>query len=551
VPLMLEGWTAAILWFDKIEPNFYTSVHAERLALFAGQASLALRNAQLFAETSAALEREQQLGEITRAISSELDLATILPQVTRLAVELSGAEAGSMSILDETDQLLRYPYLHNLPRELNQEMDQRGESVAWEIIESRQPLLLASYADHPKANPRWVKAGVRAFLGVPVIVGTTCLGSLSVMGFDPEKVFGPREQSLVELVGRQAAVAIQNARLFEAARRRAAEAETLRQAASAVSSDLELDQVLNKILDQLASVVPYDSAAIFLFENEQLRIKASRGFANPSALDSRFSAQNSLIQIIDTAKEAVILEDAQSDPRFTPSPDTEHIHGWIGLPLRVRDVSIGFLTVDSRQVGAYVPADASLAQAFADEVAIAIENARLFKQIQHLAITDPLTGLYNRHYFFEAAPREFEHARRYQTPLSIIIFDLDRFKRVNDTYGHIAGDQVLASVAQRSRQSLREVDIIARYGGEEFIVLLPQTNLEGARLLANRLRERIVYPPVDAGGQHIPISASLGVATLDETCTNLQELVRRADAALYATKRTSRGSISIWTVDMD
>jgi diguanylate cyclase (GGDEF)-like protein len=346
-------------------------------------------------------------------------------------------------------------------------------------------------------------------------------------------------------------VAIQNARLFEDARRRAAEAETLRQAASAVSSDLELDQVLNKILDQLASVVPYDSAAIFLYENEQLRIKASRGFANPSALDSRFTVQNSLIQAVDAAKEAIILANAQEDPRFNPTPETEHIRGWMGLPLRVRDVSTGFLTVDSRQVGAYTPTDASLAQAFADEVAIAIENARLFKQIQRLAITDPLTGLYNRHYFFEAAPREFEHARRYQTPLSIIILDLDRFKRVNDTYGHIAGDQVLATVAQRCRQGLREVDIIARYGGEEFIILLPQTNLDGSRLLANRLRERIIYPPVDAGGQLIPISASLGVATLDESCANLQELVRRADAALYATKRTSRGSISIWNVDMD
>jgi diguanylate cyclase (GGDEF)-like protein len=547
-PLILEGRVEAILSLDKLEAGFYTSAHATRLSLFAGQASLALHNAQLFAETIEALEHEQKLSEITRAISSELDLSVILPAVVRLAVELAEAEAGSMAILEDADQILSYPYLYNLPLELDHMVETRAEGVAWDTIYNRRSLLLCDYGAHPGANPRWTAAGLHAFIGVPVIAGSTCLGSLSVFSCDPDHRFEARDQALVELVGRQAGVAIRNARLFEAAQRRAIEAETLRQAASAVSSALELNEVLDQILKQLESVIPYDSAAIFLVEDDHLHMKAGRGLPNlAQMLDQTYSKEDRLFATIDETNLPIILADAQADPRFERwNPEDNYIHGWIGLSLRVHEEHIGYLTIDSRKIGAYQPSDGDLALAFADEVAIAIENARLFQQVQLLAITDPLTGLYNRRYFFDAARREFERARRYATPLSIVLIDLDLFKQVNDTYGHLAGDRVLTSIAARCREVLREVDVAARYGGEEFIFLLPQTDLAGAQLLAERLREKIMDCPIDSGSQHIQVSASLGVAELDTFCPDVQSLIHHADLALYETKNTGRGRITIW-----
>jgi diguanylate cyclase (GGDEF)-like protein/PAS domain S-box-containing protein len=547
-PLILEGRVEAILSLDKGEAGFYTSAHATRLSLFAGQASLALHNAQLFAETIEALEHEQKLSEITRAISSELDLSVILPAVVRLAVELAEAEAGSMAILEDADQVLSYPYLYNLPLELNSMVETRAEGVAWDTIYNRRSLLLPDYSAHPAANPRWTAAGLHAFIGVPVIAGSTCLGALSVFSCDPEHRFEARDQALVELVGRQAGVAIRNARLFEAAQRRAIEAETLRQAASAVSSALELNEVLDQILKQLESVIPYDSAAIFLVEDDHLHMKAGRGLPNlTQMLDQNYSKEDLLFSAIDETGLPIILTDAQADPRFERwNQEDCYIHGWIGLSLRVHEERIGYLTIDSRRIGAYQPSDGDLALAFADEVAIAIENARLFQQVQLLAITDPLTGLYNRRYFFEAARREFERARRYFTPLSIVLIDLDLFKQVNDTYGHLAGDRVLMTISTRCREVLREVDVAARYGGEEFIFLLPQTDLAGAQLLAERLREKIMDFPIDSGSQHIEVSASLGVAELDAFCPDVQSLIHHADLALYETKNTGRGRITIW-----
>ena len=439
----------------------------------------------------------------------------------------------------------------NLPEELSEYHESPNEGLAWEVIYSRKPMLLTNYASYPKANPHWVAAGIHSCYGVPVIVGNKCLGGLGVFTYNSDRVLDPRDLALVEIVGRQTGVAIQNARLFESAQRRAVEAETLRQAASAVNSALEIDAVLDKILEQLENVISNDSSSVFLIEDDHVRMKAGRGLPNlPELLSRQYSLQNPLFIDIDNHQSPVIIPDAQADPRFERWGDANYIHGWIGLQLRVREERIGYLTIDSRRTNAYNQADADLAQAFADEAAIALENARLFQQVKTLAITDSLTALYNRRYFFDAAQREFERARRYGGNLAIILIDLDHFKGVNDTYGHIAGDHVLVTVASRCKQSLRDIDVAARYGGEEFIFLLPETNLLGGHQLAERLRARIMQEVIDTGSLHIAVSVSLGVAEIDDTCSDLTVLVQRADQALYATKRTNRGSITDWTPDL-
>jgi diguanylate cyclase (GGDEF)-like protein/PAS domain S-box-containing protein len=547
-PIPLQGKVKAFFVAEKTEAAFYRPEQAEILALFASQVGLALQNAQLFAETLVSLEREQNLNEVTRAISSALELPTILQNVVRLAADLCGADAGALAILSPDGSTLAYPYLYNLPVTLGKDSERRGVGLAWNTIQSHNPHLLVEYSQYPQANPGWVEAGVHATISVPLIAGEVCLGSLGLFSYHAEKRFSRRDLALIESVGRQAGIAIQNARLFEAAERRAREAETLRQAVAEVTSALELDQVMDKILNHLARVVPYDSSVVFLYEGEQhLRAMAGRGLPNPGAvLNHTYPADIPLIVELKRQGTPIILADAQADSRFEKWGARGYVHGWMGLPLRVHGEPIGYLTMDSARVGAYGPQDAALVQAFADEVAIAIENARLFQQVQRLAITDPLTGLNNRRYFFEAARRELERARRYQSSLSLIMLDIDHFKRVNDTYGHLAGDRVLVAVAARCKEKLREVDISARYGGEEFVFLLPETDVEGARQVADRLRAVVNDTPIDAGDKKVVISISLGVADLDEECVDIQALVRRADQALYVTKETGRGQVTAW-----
>lgn len=216
------------------------------------------------------------------------------------------------------------------------------------------------------------------------------------------------------------------------------------------------------------------------------------------------------------------------------------------VPLKVDQRVIGVINAESTRLDAFTEDDERLLMTMASQLATAIEKVRLFEEVQQLAITDPLTGLYNRRHFFELAEREFDRARRYNHPLSVIMMDLDYFKQVNDTYGHLVGDQVLQTVAQRLQQELREVDLLGRYGGEEFTVFLPETDLVGVRQVAERLCQRVAQSPVDTERAPVSITISLGVVGLDESCTSLDVLIDRADQALYTAKQGGGNRVCVW-----
>ncbi|HKJ26321.1 MAG TPA: diguanylate cyclase [Anaerolineales bacterium] len=165
-------------------------------------------------------------------------------------------------------------------------------------------------------------------------------------------------------------------------------------------------------------------------------------------------------------------------------------------------------------------------------------------ELEEISRRDSLTGIYNRRYFFEQAEREIQAARRYGYPVSAIMIDLDHFKEVNDTHGHLVGDQVLMEVAQRILDNTRSVDIAGRYGGEEFVVLLPQTNLEEALVTANRIWNSLTVRPMDTRKLTLQVNASLGVACFNAgTALSLDELLERADQALYQAKEKGRNRV--------
>ena len=167
-------------------------------------------------------------------------------------------------------------------------------------------------------------------------------------------------------------------------------------------------------------------------------------------------------------------------------------------------------------------------------------------RLLELTIRDSLTGLFNRSHFFELAQVEFDRADRYMNDLSVIMIDVDRFKYINDHYGHLNGDLVLETVARLARECLRSIDIMGRYGGDEFVALLPQTTIKGAFQAAERLRVRIAGTPVATQGQIINVTASLGVALYDVQCATLEQLFDRADQMLYQSKRSGRNCSSLW-----
>jgi diguanylate cyclase (GGDEF)-like protein len=179
----------------------------------------------------------------------------------------------------------------------------------------------------------------------------------------------------------------------------------------------------------------------------------------------------------------------------------------------------------------------SLISTMVNQIALALKNAAEHQRVQSLAITDDLTGLHNRRALHETLHKEIRRSKRYRKPLSLLMLDIDGFKKINDTFGHQAGDEVLKSVAAHLQEVIRETDFLARYGGDEFAVILPETKAREATVLAERLKKAVVNYPISAGGDHRSITLSVGVADIsNERTDSEEELISRADRVLYLSK---------------
>jgi diguanylate cyclase (GGDEF)-like protein len=212
------------------------------------------------------------------------------------------------------------------------------------------------------------------------------------------------------------------------------------------------------------------------------------------------------------------------------------------LPLAFEENLLGVLWVWGEGI---IRSDLPILSIFAKQVGISLERARLFQEVQSLALTDPLTRLQNRRSVFELGRIEFSRAQRMERPFSCMMLDIDHFKKINDTYGHPAGDQVLQEFAQRCQAAIRDVDLLGRYGGEEFIILLPETDRDVAVQVAKRLLSTTTEQPFKVAGREVNVTVSIGVATKDENTTHLEALVARADQALYIAKHKGRNRVAI------
>jgi diguanylate cyclase (GGDEF)-like protein len=211
--------------------------------------------------------------------------------------------------------------------------------------------------------------------------------------------------------------------------------------------------------------------------------------------------------------------------------------------LILRDKVIGVLSIQSYKPDAYTGQQIQIMEMIAIQAAIAIENARLYSEVQRLSIVDELTGVYNYRGLLELGSREVERARRFRRPLSAFFFDIDNFRDFNNKYSHAIGNLVLRAVAQRSRTIVRAVDLVARYGGEEFVILIPEVSLNAASQIAERLRVDIERHRVKTARGDLGVTVSIGVAELGDGVNNLAALMDRANQAEHTAKETGKNRV--------
>ncbi len=230
-----------------------------------------------------------------------------------------------------------------------------------------------------------------------------------------------------------------------------------------------------------------------------------------------------------------------------PAPDMPSL---IVLPLQVHDVVLGTLILGSETDNAFSDAVRPTLEVLARHVAVSLANARMLRRLEDLATTDGLTGLLNKRALIEAARLKLKSSHRFKKPLSVLIGDIDHFKKVNDTHGHDIGDVVIRGFAEVLRRSKRETDAVGRFGGEEFVVVCEETDEEGARLLAERVRQELENTQFHAPSGSLRVTCSLGVATFPRAGQDWDALFKAADEALYASKRGGRNRVSVWKPTM-
>jgi diguanylate cyclase (GGDEF)-like protein len=219
---------------------------------------------------------------------------------------------------------------------------------------------------------------------------------------------------------------------------------------------------------------------------------------------------------------------------------TKKVMSWAGAPILTGDQVIGFLSLNKNQKDFYNSEHAELLTAFASQASIALEHARLHKEIHDLAITDPLTGIFNRRGLDRWGQYEIDRAKRFDSSLSAIFFDLDKFKTINDNYGHDVGDIVLQEVVNCCQRVIRKIDIFSRIGGEEFLIILPETSLPIAFHVAERIRKTVSDHAFKINSHELDITISLGVVELNEEMNTLADLVIAADQYMYQAKKSGR-----------
>ncbi len=381
------------------------------------------------------------------------------------------------------------------------------------------------------------------------------LGAVGVC--DPRGVarFSAADADRFQALAAPCVAALTNIQQRRVLQRRVREISLLYDLSRLVQSATDMNQIYSAVVNQVQQVIPCQNCTLFLLDktHNRLESKATRGrvvnlldhvaFEKGHGISGWVASRGKPLIITDLTQEQNLLNVEMIPPR---------IRSFVAMPLRVQDNIVGVLNVSHSQSNAFSQEDIQLLTILAGQAAITIERTEVFHTLETLAITDGLTQVYNHRYFQMRLEEELRRGRRYSQPVSVMFVDADEFKRINDQYGHITGDEVLRELAALLRRTVRETEIVARYGGEEFALILPQTGDAQAQIAAERVRANVAgHAFMSSDGQPIRLTISIGIATSPLHAKNSAELIAQADSALYTAKQQGRNTVRMATAPVE
>jgi diguanylate cyclase (GGDEF)-like protein len=553
VPLIHHGQPIGVLNCISYTPRRWTADDTAFAVALASHASVALHNAELFerSESRAArftvlqlaasrMNRAKDVESVGRAIVEEMSRIVDYHNARVYRVEENGdvipiAFEGAVGEYEKVDMELLRTTL--------------GVGFTGWVAERGVPLLI----DDANADPRGANIpGTddidESMLVVPMryddqVVGVITLSKLGLRQFTEDDL------QLLTILADHAATALESARLLSRSEGVAVELQQLVEMSSALSRSLDPRQVANLIAEHMCKAMHVNECAISYWDRPTNRV-LTMGYFPPTgiaALEPFFDITGfpETVRVLEQQVTSIIdREDPNADRAEAALLKRDGKRMVAMIPLVAKGQSIGLAELLSTQTFELDESRLALARTMANEAAMALENARLYEDARNLADHDPLTGFYNHRFLHERLGEEVVRAQRSRHPLAVMMLDLDDFKLVNDTFGHLFGDRVLTWTAERIRGTLRAFDIAARYGGDEFAIILPDTDAEQAQRAAERIIEAFQEPFRGEARGAVPIGVSIGIATHAADGRTGTELIAAADRRLYRVKQAGGHGLS-------
>lgn len=378
-------------------------------------------------------------------------------------------------------------------------------------------------------------------LAIPLMVRDDVVGVLDCQS-DALDYFNYETIELLTLFSTQASIALQNAHLYSLERRRARQLEAINTIAQQSTAVMELEELLVRVCSIIQHAFQVSHVSLFLREEGDLVMRAHQGALTACVPHGgRFSSSQKPWSDV-LAGNATVIEKDLSGTTEAHRVFKESLSR-MSIPMISFGQTLGVLTLHSSNINAFRDAELQSLESVADICATAIQNAHYVDRVKQLAYLDGLTGIFNRRFFELRISEEIERARRYGTGMAVIIADIDHFKRLNDEFGHLLGDEVLRQVSSIFHQQVRKIDVVCRYGGEEFAILLTQTNAQQAHTIAEKLRRQVEHWQFPGVPRAITISA--GVSAFPTHGKTRDEIVRAADNSLYSAKQSGRNRVCL------
>ena len=506
-------------------------------------------------------ELAEALADTAAAINSTLNLDEVLESILTNVGRVVPHDTANIALV-EIDDTVRFVRIKGYEKYGTQDIIPTIECKLSEVANLKQMAETGEPCINPDtdADPEWDRSipgssWIKSYMGAPIIGRGELLGFINLDAGIPnffKEEYIPR----LQVFANQAAVAIQNAQLFSEVAESAEEMKILYEISSKITERLDLEGVIRTLFEKLKKVIVIDlfyvailnetedMAEFHMYQGDEKQVE----FGPLSLVD-----QPSLTRSVLEKGKVVYIPDAHNNGSEFPQSEMVNAPGHdersiLGVPLLLGKEKIGALFLQAAKANAYDLDQIRLVETIVHQASVSISNAQMFEKIQSMAILDNLTGVYNRHYFFEYAENEITRSQRYNNIMSLIMLDIDHFKLVNDRFGHLIGDQTLKMIVDTCLGVLRKSDVMCRFGGEEFLVLLPETSQTDAVIAAERICQAIAAKSLPTNSELGPVSVtvSIGITQLKSKTETLQNLIGQADQALYKAKETGRNRVYVY-----